>query len=629
MYSSSILASIAALSLALNPLQASAATADQWRGRSIYQVLTDRFARTDGSTDATCNTAEGKYCGGSFKGIQNHLDYIQGMGFDAVWISPITAQIEGTTAYGEAYHGYWQQDLYSINSHFGTSDDLKSLSQALHSRGMYLMVDVVVNHNGWNGSPDTVDYSSFNPFNDKSQYHTPYCPIDYSNLNDLENIHTCWIGDQKVPLPDLRTEDDDVRQGYQKWIHGLVSEYGIDGLRLDTVIQVETGFWSGFQQAAGVYMIGEANAEGAKYVCDYQDYMPGVMNYGQYFPLVDAFKSTSGSISGLANMVNWVKSECTDMSLVGSFSENHDQPRFASLNGDMALARNIITYTMLADGIPIIYEGQEQHYNALGGSNDPYNREAVWFSGYNTDAELYKLVTNLNKIRKQAISDDGSYLSYNAWPTYTGDHVLGMRKGKMTFVTNNLGSSSSDTTVTIGNTGFSGGAQVTDLISCNTMKANDDGSISVTISNGQSMAFYPSDSTGGLCGSGSNSGDDNSSDNSDDNSSSDNSGDNSSSDNSGDESSSDNSGDSSPSYVVGPPISFTTFRTRTAPAPTKRAYGTTTTVYATATAWQHRNKQRSETGFTKKIRAPAAQVTPSPNIMADNAPQPTPIAFRA
>ena len=63
------------------------------------------------------------------------------------------------------------------------------------------MVDVVVNHNGWNGSPDTVDYSSFNPFNEKSQYHTPYCPIDYSNLNDLENIHTCWIGDQKVPLP--------------------------------------------------------------------------------------------------------------------------------------------------------------------------------------------------------------------------------------------------------------------------------------------------------------------------------------------------------------------------------------------------------------------------------------------
>ncbi|KAI7071629.1 hypothetical protein KC352_g42474, partial [Hortaea werneckii] len=68
MYSPSILASIAALSLALNPLQASAATADEWRGRSIYQVLTDRFARTDGSTSATCNTGEGLYCGGSFKG---------------------------------------------------------------------------------------------------------------------------------------------------------------------------------------------------------------------------------------------------------------------------------------------------------------------------------------------------------------------------------------------------------------------------------------------------------------------------------------------------------------------------------------------------------------------------------
>lgn len=58
------------------------------------------------------------------------------MGFDAVWISPVTKNIEGQTAYGEAYHGYWQQDLYDVNSHFGTSDDLKALAQALHGRGM-------------------------------------------------------------------------------------------------------------------------------------------------------------------------------------------------------------------------------------------------------------------------------------------------------------------------------------------------------------------------------------------------------------------------------------------------------------------------------------------------------------
>lgn len=61
-----------------------AADAAAWRGRSIYQVVTDRFARTDGSTTAACNTADRTFCGGTWRGIINKLDYIQGMGFDAV-----------------------------------------------------------------------------------------------------------------------------------------------------------------------------------------------------------------------------------------------------------------------------------------------------------------------------------------------------------------------------------------------------------------------------------------------------------------------------------------------------------------------------------------------------------------
>jgi alpha-amylase len=57
-----------------------------WRSQSIYQVLTDRFARTDGSTKSTCNTEDQVYCGGTWQGIINHLDYIQSMGFTAVRI---------------------------------------------------------------------------------------------------------------------------------------------------------------------------------------------------------------------------------------------------------------------------------------------------------------------------------------------------------------------------------------------------------------------------------------------------------------------------------------------------------------------------------------------------------------
>lgn len=64
-----------------------AASSDEWRSRSIYQVLTDRFAREDGSTTAPCDTKERKYCGGSYKGLTSQLDYIQGMGFDSVCFS--------------------------------------------------------------------------------------------------------------------------------------------------------------------------------------------------------------------------------------------------------------------------------------------------------------------------------------------------------------------------------------------------------------------------------------------------------------------------------------------------------------------------------------------------------------
>lgn len=80
-----ILHGLFSLVLALNGL-ARAATADEWRSRSIYQVFTDRFSHEDGSTTTPCDTVVGKYCGGSWQGVIKNLDYIQNMGFSAVSI---------------------------------------------------------------------------------------------------------------------------------------------------------------------------------------------------------------------------------------------------------------------------------------------------------------------------------------------------------------------------------------------------------------------------------------------------------------------------------------------------------------------------------------------------------------
>ena len=148
------------------------------------------------------------------------------------------------------------------------------------------------------------------------------------------------------------------------------------------------------------------------------------MNYPMYYNITSAFASTSGSIAALATGIETMKSTCKDVTLLGSFLENHDNPRFASLTSDMALAKNAIAFQMLADGIPIVYQGQEQHFD---GSSTPTQREQLWKSGYDTSAVLYKHIARLNAIRHLAIKNDDGYLSYNAYPVWTDDNIIVMR----------------------------------------------------------------------------------------------------------------------------------------------------------------------------------------------------------
>ncbi|KAJ5584238.1 uncharacterized protein N7459_004038, partial [Penicillium hispanicum] len=476
-----------------------AATPAEWRSQSIYFMLTDRFARTDGSTTATCDAKYGLYCGGTWQGIIDKLDYIQGMGFTAIWISPVTEQLPQKTSDGEAYHGYWQQDIYSLNSNFGTADDLKNLASALHDRGMYLMVDVVANHMGYAGAGDKVDYSVFNPFNAQDYFHS-YCEItDYSNEANAEK---CWMGDTTVSLPDLNTELEAVQHIWYNWVESLVSNYSIDGLRIDSVFEVQKSFWADYNKAAGVYCIGEVFNGDVGIACPYQDDLDGVLNYPMYFPLLRAFKSTSGSISDLYNMINTVKTRCPDSTLLGTFVENHDNPRFASYTDDMSLAKNAAAFTIMSDGIPIIYAGQEQHYN---GANDPYNREAVWLSGYNTDSALYKLIAKANAVRNHAIFQDEKYITYKNFPIYQDQTTLAMRKGyagKQTItVVSNLGAGGSQYTLFLPNTGFDAGAVVTEVITCTNITVNGSGHVAVPMASGAPRILYPSSALqgSGLC----------------------------------------------------------------------------------------------------------------------------------
>lgn len=129
-------------------------------------------------------------------------------------------------------------------------------------------------------------------------------------------------------------------------------------------------------------------------------------------------------------MINSVASDCADPTLLGNFIENHDNPRFASYvipypnalsspdtsasyTSDYSQAKNVLSFIFLADGIPIVYAGQEQHYS---GGSDPANREATWLSGYSTSSTLYQWIASTNKIRALAVSKDTSYITSKVCP---------------------------------------------------------------------------------------------------------------------------------------------------------------------------------------------------------------------
>ena len=203
-------------------------------------------------------------------------------------------------------------------------------------------------------------------------------------------------------------------------------------------------------------------------------------------------------MTNLANMVNSVKDSCTDTSLLGTFSENHDNPRFASYTSDLAAARNVLAFSMLTDGIPIVYEGQEQHFN---GGNDPNNREAVWLSQYSTTAPLYTHVQTMNKIRKNAIKDDSTFLTYEAYPMYTDTTTIIMRKGKLVSVLTNKGTSGASYSQTYA-VGYSAGQKITELLTCATLTATSSGGLLVPMGAGAPRICYPTASLAGsgLCG---------------------------------------------------------------------------------------------------------------------------------
>src|SRR6202048_5047922 len=124
----------------------------------LYLIMTDRFARSGTAGDPAERDKPRGWHGGNFAGIEQHLDHLQQLSVTAVWTTPVASN----AAMSDSYHGYAATDLYAVDAHFGTLEDYRRLSDALHARGMKLLIDLVPNHLGikhpWVQDPPAPDW---------------------------------------------------------------------------------------------------------------------------------------------------------------------------------------------------------------------------------------------------------------------------------------------------------------------------------------------------------------------------------------------------------------------------------------------------------------------------------------
>ncbi len=135
-----------------------------WRDEVIYQVIIDRFADGDiNNNHRVLPSALGRYQGGDWQGVIDHLDYLDSLGVTTLWISPIVKNIDYDAGF-DGYHGYWTQSFTKISPHFGSPAKLRELVDKAHQHKMKVVLDIVTNHVGQlfyydingNGQPDEI-----------------------------------------------------------------------------------------------------------------------------------------------------------------------------------------------------------------------------------------------------------------------------------------------------------------------------------------------------------------------------------------------------------------------------------------------------------------------------------------
>ena len=455
-----------------------------WDEAVVYFMMTDRFFdgnesnNTASGADTYGKNNPGLYHGGDFAGVTAKLDYLQDLGVNTIWLTPIVENIAGVTVtdegsedvpYNAAYHGYWASDFTKLNPTLGTTEEFETMISEAHKRGMRIMVDIVVNHAGY-GSEST-----------------------FADMLRDKSISEGDIKSWQDGLPDFATENADVRAKLVEWQTSWMKDYGVDYFRVDTVKHVDSTTWAALKNSTtevnpSFKMIGEYY--GAGYASNGSTLGTGQMDADLDFDFNDQATSfVSGNISSVESFLSSRNTALNNAYMTGQFLSSHDENGFKAslMNGkqyteDKATAAALVAATLqlTAKGIPVIYYGEEVGLSGL--NNYPYNtnRYDMDFSKATKDNVTYQHYKNLLSIRNAytdvfargsrkvvASSDEEGY-----------DVVSRSYGGTTLYVGMNIKDTAKEVKVPVS---LAAGTEVKDLYSGATYTVGSDKTVAVTI----------------------------------------------------------------------------------------------------------------------------------------------------